>query len=186
MSALLIHEYLERLAGLLRHNARRLGLNYALQPVHLEVMHYLAICNRYSDTPRAVSEYLGLTKGTVSQSLKVLEHKGLITRIADERDKRVVHLGLSTMGKRFFADYVPAPVLNAACSHLPKQTQALIAESMKNLLLACQRANEMKSFGPCHTCMHNRRIKGEYFCGLTQEALSRDDIKLICREHTYA
>ena len=49
MNGPLIHEYLERLSNLLRTEARRSGTAYGLQPVQLQALHYLAICNRYSE-----------------------------------------------------------------------------------------------------------------------------------------
>ena len=69
-----IYEYLERIANLLRTDTRKLGVGKGLQPVQMEALHYLSCCNRYSNTPVAVSDYLGLTKGTVSQTLGVLEN----------------------------------------------------------------------------------------------------------------
>lgn len=76
MSAIALYDYLERLTSLMRAWSREQPLVAELQPVQLSALHYLARCNRYSDTPLGVTEYLGLTKGTVSQSLKVLEGGG--------------------------------------------------------------------------------------------------------------
>ena len=75
MELLIAQQLLERLAGLLRSESRKLLSEYGLQPVQFEALHYLSNCNRYSDTPMAVTEYLGQTKGSVSQTLKVLEKK---------------------------------------------------------------------------------------------------------------
>nr|MBA3613554.1 MarR family transcriptional regulator [Nitrospirales bacterium] len=71
MSAQEANDVLERLTNLQRMEARAFGLRYGLQPVQMEALTYLTQCNRYSNTPQAVAEYLGLTKGTVSQSLQV-------------------------------------------------------------------------------------------------------------------
>ena len=76
-----IYDYVERLSELLRVDARQKGAEHGLLPVQLEVLHYLSICNQYSDTPMAVTEYLGQTKGTVSQTLKVLENKALLVKV---------------------------------------------------------------------------------------------------------
>ena len=78
MSARDIHSVLERLCNLLRVEARGQGASAGLLPIQLEALHYLAQCNRYSDTPQAVTDFLGQTKGTVSQTLKVLENRGLV------------------------------------------------------------------------------------------------------------
>ena len=81
-----IYDYVERLSELLKIDSRQAGAEHGIQPVQLEVLHYLSICNRYSDTPMAVTEYLGQTKGTVSQTLKVLEKKSLLTKRFDKGD----------------------------------------------------------------------------------------------------
>ena len=46
--------------------------------------------SKSSIIPKAVTEYLGQTKGTVSQTLNVLEKKGLLTKItkADLKTKK--------------------------------------------------------------------------------------------------
>ncbi len=80
MKKLINQQILERLASLLRSESRTMLLEHGLQPVQFEALQYIANCNRYSDTPMAVTEFLGQTKGTVSQTLKVLEKKGLIEK----------------------------------------------------------------------------------------------------------
>ena len=106
-----IYDYVERLSELLRVDARQKGAEHGLLPVQLEVLHYLSICNQYSDTPMAVTEYLGQTKGTVSQTLKVLENKALLVKVSDEKDKRTTHLSLSPKGRRLVNEIIPTQLL---------------------------------------------------------------------------
>ncbi len=187
MSTQSIHDYIERLGNLLRNELRRAGGEHGLQPVQLEALHYLSICNRYSDTPMAVTEYLGQTKGTVSQSLKVLEKKRLISKHADANDGRITHLRVTRAGLHLIAATIPTPVFSNACENLPERSQQKIVESLRDLLHAVQRANDMKSFGVCSTCRYHRVLgKNDFLCGLTEEPLSEDDIQLICREHEHA
>lgn len=179
-----IYNYVERLGNLLRIDSRRSGVEYGLQPIQLEALHYISICNRYSDTPMAVTEYLGQTKGTVSQTLKVLEKKGLLSKHVDSNDKRVSHLKVSSIGKTLLQESIPSPLFEQACKQLDEQSQVDIETSLKTLLQAIQRSNNMKSFGVCHTCQHNHKNSdGSFFCKLTEESLSVEEVKLICREH---
>jgi DNA-binding MarR family transcriptional regulator len=183
MHAASIHQYLERLSNLLRADARRCGAEYGLQPVQMDALHYLAICNRYSDTPLAVAEYLGLTKGTVSQTLNVLVAKGLIVKSGDQRDKRVVHLVVTAAGQQLLDRSVPSPSLRAGCENLSETDHARVLKNLQMLLLICQKANGSRVFGPCHSCRHNQvRTDGGQRCGLTQEPLSTEDTQRICRE----
>ena len=99
---------MERLANLMRAELRKAGSDESLQPVHLHAMIYLAKANRYSNTPQALTAYLGLTKGTVSQTLLVLDRRGLIERYQDDVDRRVVRLRLSTSGEQLLYEAQPA------------------------------------------------------------------------------
>ena len=182
MDTSLIHTYVERLANLLRNEARNAGAEYGLQPVQLEALNYLNLCNRYSNTPLGVTEYLGLTKGTVSQSIKILENKGLVEKRSDKNDKRIVHLKVTPAGKRLLKRLHPSQLLSRAYNNFPNQ-QAL-ENNLKSLLVKIQKENNLKTFGVCHTCQYNQaEDNGTFKCGLTQERLTKKDINLICREH---
>jgi DNA-binding MarR family transcriptional regulator len=182
VAAARVAEILERLCTLLRTEARLRGSPYSLQPVHVEALVYLERCNRYSDTPQAVTEYLGLTKGTVSQTLQVLERRGLAVKRQDSRDRRKIHLELTTSGRLLARSLVvPAP-LGRALETLPAPADDL-ADSLRTLLTAMQRAAGHRSFGACRTCRYFQQEKGRFRCGLTGEPLTRAESQLICREH---
>jgi DNA-binding MarR family transcriptional regulator len=184
MNTLKTQQILERLASLLRTEARNMLFEHGLQPIQFEALHYLSICNRYSDTPMGVTEYLGQTKGSVSQTLKVLEKKGLIEKTPDQGDKRVAHISLTKAGRHRVNSILPSPLLASASKQLSKKDATSIDASLRNLLKSIQQANNSKTFGQCATCSHNIKLsRDEYMCGLTKEALSSQDIELICREH---
>ncbi len=182
-----IYNYIERLSNLLRVDARRGGVEIGLQPIQLEALHYVSICNRYSDTPKAVTEYLGQTKGTVSQTLNVLEKKGLLKKITDSEDKRISHLKITNEGQKLLSDSIPSPLFVSACKQMSEASQSVVVDALDDLLRNIQSSNNMKTFGVCHSCSHNRKkADGNFFCNLTQEDLSTHDVQLICREHLLA
>ncbi len=181
-----LHDILERLSNLLRMEMRSFGLQYGLQPVQLEALTYLTHCNRYSDSPQAVGEYLGLTKGTVSQSLKVLEKKGLLRKQQDQEDKRVVHLAPTAKGRKLVEQSIQAKGLESALGITHSSQGSDLQEVLRATLRTMQHQNNRKTFAACHTCRFNEQQKDGYVCGLTKEPLSKKDIQLICREHQYA
>ncbi len=187
MKSNLIYDYVERLSELLKVDARQAGATFGLQPVQLEVLHYLSICNRYSDTPIAVTEYLGLTKGTVSQTLKVLEKKELLLKQVDENDKRITHLKLTAKGIKLVSNIIPTSMFESACASLPDKTRLDIESSLRQLLITLLDVNGLKTFGVCKSCRYNSKTEnGGYFCGLVGQPLSASDVQLICREHENA
>lgn len=184
MNATEMYEHVERIANLVRTCVRKAGLANGLQPVQTEALHYLDRCNRYSDTPVAVAEFLGLTKGTVSQTLGVLTANGYVERHIDNHDRRVVHLTLTREGKQVLDQSIPPAVLRSALEMLPQADRTQIEGSLQRLLGSLQQANGMKTFGACKSCLHHQLTdEGAHQCGLTRETLSQADGEKICREH---
>ncbi|MDG1431396.1 MAG: MarR family winged helix-turn-helix transcriptional regulator [Paracoccaceae bacterium] len=62
-------------------------------------MDYLGQANRFSRSPSHVAEYLGTTRGTVSQSFKSLVQKGYVTEHRSKFDKRIISFELTASGK---------------------------------------------------------------------------------------
>ena len=179
------YDFLERLCVLLRAEIRAAGADAGLQPIHVQTLRYLVSCNRYSDSPLALAEFLGQTKGTVSQTVKVLEAKGLIRKTADAVDRRMVHLGLTDRGMELVRDSKADQRLAEAMAQLPTGVRDDLNDGLERLLRSLQQVNRCKSFAPCRTCRFNQPQPDGFRCGLTGEALSDHDVQLICREHAY-
>ncbi len=184
MSASLLHEYIERISQLLRSETRQAGADYDLQPIQLSALDFLSRANRYSNTPQGVTEYFGLTKGTVSQTLMALERKGFLQKIPDKKDGRIVHLNITKMGQKLLGETLPAQTMQRVWEDVPEAEQNKLTEGLQQLLQRMQQLNGMKPFGQCRTCHYNRKkSEGKFFCELTQENLSPADVQLICREY---
>jgi DNA-binding MarR family transcriptional regulator len=182
-AALRAAHLIERLGRLMRANDHAAGLN----PAQAEALRYLARANRFSRTPAALAEYLGSTRGTVSQTLISLEAKGLIERQANARDGRSVVYVLTKAGSKFLlasSDRELATVIDHA---------GIAAELADNLETGLRTAIMMRggrAFGACHTCRHFRRDQREggtpHHCALLDEPLSETDQALVCAEQTAA
>lgn len=172
--------YIERISSLHRSLMRQAVSKEGLQLVHFEVMQYLTLCNRYSNTAQALCEYLGQTKGSISQTLSFLETNGYVERKEDSKDRRYARLSLTTKGracfKRMNADILP---------DMPENDD--LRQELEGLLQVWQKKNGQRSFGQCGGCKFNQKLGGQKFrCGLTGEDLSLQDTQKICREHTLA
>jgi DNA-binding MarR family transcriptional regulator len=182
--ALTLFDLVERLSLLTRADLRQAGAAQGLQPVHLQVLFYLNQANRFSNTPQALTEYLGLTKGTVSQTILVLARRKLVSRHTDPRDGRVVRLILSeggvTLLKTLSAGSAWRDIVKTASP--ARVASALLV--LRQILAQVQTQSGKRSFGVCATCRHNQRVgPRSYFCGLMQEKLSSPEARRICREH---
>lgn len=184
MSQTDIYELIECMTTLIRSEERKKCTELGIQPVHFQVLNYLSRCNKYSNTPAAVANYLGMTRGTVSQSLIILEKKGYIGKTPDAVDKRVVHLSLLPEGVELLKQARPADLFNMATTILQgSDAPPSDANVFQQALTALQKANQSQSFGVCKTCRNFSEKDGDYFCQLTQEKLTNSDSEQICQEH---
>lgn len=175
-----LHLAVERISSLFRAELREAASARGLKLVQLEALVYLAMANRYSDTSSAVAEYLAITKGTASQTLNALERRGLMTRVPDAEDGRVVHCRLTDEGNAVADDAFPTPHLRSLA---PDRRDAVEAAAVE-LLRTLQAGRGYRTFGQCRTCAMFERRGSRFRCGLTQERLSTPDSLRICREHT--
>ncbi len=183
MHELKTFKLIERISTLLRSEERKKYAAIGLQPVHGQVLEYLAKCNKHSNTPAAVTEYLGSTKGTVSQSIQVLERKQYIEKVPDPEDRRVVHLLLSESGRELIERLNPLDIFMQAEQQVREQKFESISAALNLTLTALQKANKSKSFGLCKTCHYFTEQNHHYHCELTQLPLTQADTDKICREH---
>jgi DNA-binding MarR family transcriptional regulator len=182
-----IADLLDRLSILQRSRER----SQSLEPTEWDALRFLGMANRYSRQPDAVVRYLGIAEGLVSKALTVLEGKRLIRPTAAAEDWRRIKFELTATGRAILAED-PLRDLRDAMSSLDRASQSALEHSLTELLADLQRRNDRRSFGVCQTCRFFRRrgAEGEpggpHRCGLTQEALSDADGKLVCAEHEAA
>lgn len=182
-----LFDLVKRVGALLRAEERKAAAALNLHPTHLQVLCYLAQCNRYSNTPMAVSDYLGTTKGTTSQSLLILQQHGYLQKESDSKDRRVVHLALTSKGQALARNIAVISNKEAIFRGLKvsdlQTTQHVVEQLLRNL----QKINRHRTFGKCHTCRHLRVTDGKRFfrCGLTQELLRSEETLKICQDHAF-
>ncbi|KFI23152.1 MarR family winged helix-turn-helix transcriptional regulator [Nitrosococcus oceani] len=182
-----LFQLLERVGTLLRAEERKSATTLNLHPAHLQVLRYLAQCNRYSDTPMAVSEYLGTTKGTTSQSLLVLQRQGYLRKKSDPKDRRVVHLELTPKGRALTRKLALLANKEKTLAGLATAELQVTQQVLERLLCDLQKANHHRTFGQCHTCRYllTTHDKQLFRCGLTQELLRAEETLKICQDHAF-
>jgi len=180
----LLSDLVERVGNRIRADVRNLENAHNLQPVHLQALKYIKQANRYSNTPQGLTEYLGQTKGSISQSLILLHRKGLIDRYMDETDKRQVRLSLNEAGEKLLKEILLTSNWQTATKHISpnklKTAVLVLNETLNNLHII----ENVKSFGVCNTCLYCRQESKRIFrCGLTADKLGITETRKICRLH---
>jgi len=171
---------LERVGRLLTTEAHAEGL----LPVQWEVLRYLDKANRFSQTPAALTAYLGTTKGTVSQTLNTLETKGLVTKRVDTKDRRSKRLHLTAKGNKLLS-HDPLSATVAAIQDLGKPAQGILKQNLESLLIGRLRTKNRQPFGQCRDCRFFSRQHPQgapHYCRLLKETLAKPEALAICHE----
>lgn len=172
-----VQDLVERLSHVLREDLREAATRHGLALAQLEVLRFLARCNRFSDTVTSMVDYLGATKGTLSQSVNALERKGFVVRVADPDDRRVQHCRLTAAGLEVVRTSHDASILRSVGG------EREATERLERLLSEMLAARGGRAFGVCASCAHHRRTDEGRRCDLLGVDLSEEDASRICREH---
>jgi DNA-binding MarR family transcriptional regulator len=174
---------LERMGALIQQSLREDAARHGLLPIHIQVLEYLSQANNYSDLPIAVAEYFGITRGTVSQTLALLERNGFLRKESDPRHGKRVHLKLTTAGRAVLKGSWSRR-LESALPIEQRPNAELLESTLRGLLVALQRQNGQRTFGICQRCAHFLNEPRGSRCGLTGEPLAKEQTARICREWT--
>lgn len=182
----------EKIANLLNRLGRSIHCRQfaqGLNPAQWESLRYLARANHYSRTPSALADYLHTTKGTASQTLKSLEAKGYVRRVAIPEDRRAVRIDITDKGQTVLRTD-PLQCLESSAAGLGGDIEA-VRGFLGRLATALERTSG-KDFGLCGECTHFCKNAsadaegGPHKCGLHEEPLTAADSTKICISHRCA
>lgn len=175
-----LRELIDRLGRVLASEGWSDGLN----PVQRTTLSYLANANRFSRAPSQVADYLLVTRGTASQTLRSLAAKGLVAENRSERDKRSISYDLTEAGR---AQAARQGDLDAALDRLSDHGIGALSDLLADVLRQTLDVRQGRSFGVCRTCRHYRPQGASgttAHCALLDVPLSVEDAGRICHEHS--
>ncbi len=167
---------LDRLCRLATPDTWARGLN----PPQAMALGYLVQANRFSRAPSQVADFLGATRGTVSQTLKALARKGLIEERPDQRDRRRVSYEPTAAGRSAIG---MGDDLDRVLSGLGDDEAATLETALRRLLTGVLADRGGRTFGLCRTCRFHNSRDGVPQCGLLDMVLAPGEEDQICHEH---
>jgi DNA-binding MarR family transcriptional regulator len=176
-----IVELIDRLSRI----AHSLQFAEGLNPAQWEALRYVARANRNSCSPGALAAFMGSTKGTVSQTLKSLENKGLIQRKRRDGDRRSVQISVTANGHSVLSKD-PLGKIHDALAPCDRNMQGEVVAAMERLLVAVRLHQRLPEFGPCLDCTHYKPEECTETntlgcrCGVSGDLFSAPEIDRIC------
>lgn len=164
--------------------AHAMQFSHGLNPAQWEALRFIGRANRYSASPTALADYVGSTKGTVSQTLIALEAKGFVSRVREDCDRRKVALVLTEAGEALL-DEDPLCQLSNAAGVVDDVGLSQIAGGLRAILDDLCIRQGAKNFGVCGDCCHLRKgtenpCDSGGVCGVTTDNLEFAELDKLC------
>lgn len=159
---------------------------FSLSPIQIQVLIFLL---HHSSEKRKVS-YLAnefnLTKATISDTIKTLEQKKLITKNFEETDTRSYIINLTNKGKliaektSLFSNEIRKPI-----HQLTTEQKESMLQSMLEIIKHLNKSGIITIQRMCQNCMyyHSSNNNNEHYCNLLNQKLQLYELRVDCPEH---
>jgi DNA-binding MarR family transcriptional regulator len=177
---------LERISQAFRVLLWRESKEFSLSPIQVQVLIFLL---HHSGEKRKVSylaDEFNMTKATISDSIKVMEKKELITKEPEPHDSRsyVIHLtpeGIKTAKENsLFTKELRSPI-----DKLSADDKENLLLSLLNIIRHLNRTGVITIQRMCITCKHYQTTENgkQHFCKLLNQKLHNTELRVDCPEH---
>jgi DNA-binding MarR family transcriptional regulator len=158
---------------------------HKLSPIQMQLLIFIKYHN--SDKQRRIASMareFNLTKATISDSIKVLEQKGLIKRTDDAVDSRSFNFSLTDQGAKLtgMIENFTLPLDGAIATLSPQQKDQFLV-SVLDLIYRLNQNGIINTQRMCYNCYYyNGDRQQTHFCNLMKKPLAIDELRIECPE----
>lgn len=159
---------------------------HSLSPIQIQILIFIYYHSVEKCKVGYLADEFNMTKATISDSVRVLMAKNLVTKETDLHDSRSYSLSLTVEGKTiaekssFFASSIQRPLEN-----LSHEQKSVILDGLLKLIHDLNMAGIITIQRMCFTCSHYTSDNGTHYCTLLRSQLAASDIRVDCPEHEH-
>ncbi|MEO9477412.1 MAG: MarR family winged helix-turn-helix transcriptional regulator [Cyclobacteriaceae bacterium] len=160
---------------------------HALTPIQVQILIFCLFQNAHKRKGKQLASELNVTKATVSDAVKALEKKGLISKTIETDDARSYIIDLTPEGKKIaqkvslFANPLHSPI-----EGLSEEKKGILLRSLLDLISNLQNAGIISINRMCLSCQYYEQTDEGHFCKLLQQSLSDQSLRIDCPEYESA
>ena len=174
---------LERMSGVFRTLLWEYAKTIGLSPIQIQVLIFVASHDDALCNVSYLAREFNVTKPTISDALKVLEKKGLISKISSADDKRAYTIALTESGKDIVNETESfANPVKKLVEELSNEEQEHLFNSLKKMIFGLNQAGIINVQRICFGCRFYEKKKVNHFCHFLNAELADSDIRLNCPE----
>lgn len=156
----------------------------SLSPIQIQLLIFLLFHSQEKCKVSYLADEFNMTKATISDSVRVLLSKELVTKETDPDDTRSYTLMLTENGKKIaekaalFASSIEHPL-----EKLTEEQKAIILNGLLKIIYDLNKTGIITIQRMCFTCSYYKVNKGTHYCNLLNTKLAETEIRLDCPEH---
>ncbi len=164
---------------LLWEKAKMVGLS----PIQIQILIFIAFHKQELCNVSHLAKEFNVTKPTISDAVKVLDKKGMVSKNFSTSDSRSYLLQLTEMGKKLVTE------TNDFATSLKKQIDKFneselesLFSTISQLIFKLNRSGILTVQRTCYGCTYYQKNNGIDYCNLLQKELKTTEIRLDCPE----
>lgn len=169
-------------------SSKRTGLS----PLQIQILTFLSFHPPLQRKISYLAQEFNMTKPTVSDAIKSLEEKGLISKETEPQDTRSYTIHLTPKGIDLAVETSAfARKFNDALGGMPPIEQEFLLEHLLSIIHSFHREGILTMQRTCFTCSFHKphpmssNLKDHSYCRLLDQSLHASDIRLDCPHHEF-
>lgn len=176
---------LERISQAFRVLLWQESKEYSLSPIQVQVLIFLLYHSSEKRKVSYLADEFNMTKATISDTVKTLEQKELITKEFEPQDTRSYIISLTEKGSdialrtSLFTQEIRTPIDKMN----PEDKQKMLLHLME-IIRYLNKSGVITIQRMCMTCAFYKSDNGQnHFCSLLNQELNIKDLRMDCPEH---
>jgi|SRR5690554_411441 len=156
----------------------------SLSPIQIQILIFIQFHAQEKCKVGYLADEFNMTKATISDSVRVLLSKELVTKETDPIDTRSYSLSLTDEGKNiakkasFFASSIEQPI-----EKLTQEQKTIMLNGLLKLIYDLNKSGIITIQRMCFTCSFYNAENGIHYCNLLKTKLTESEIRVDCPEH---
>ena len=175
----------QKIADIFRVLQWNISKEHGISPIQAQILIFLKYHKESKRKVNILATKFNLTKPTISDAIKALTGKGLISKQNDKEDGRSYLINLTDSGKdlvRKIENY-PASIIKSL-NQIDNEDQETVYEAILKLIFNLSKSGLINPPDMCYCCSHFQEGgAGEpHFCNLMKISLTSETLRIDCPE----
>ncbi len=174
---------LERLSQAFRVLLWEQAKAHNLSPIQIQLLVFIAYHSAEKTTISYLAQEFNFTKPTISDSVKVLEQKGLLQKKTTDKDGRSYTIQLTATGQAMVAatENFVEPIATVV-AQASAEDKAVLWQQVNHLVATLNRLKIIELQRMCFNCQYYRADANGHFCALLDMTLLTEALRIDCPE----